>query len=106
MAYKTLICFTTCSSKEEARKIAKDLLAKRFIACANIIPKIESHYLWKGKLEKANETLLILKTRKELQASVEKEIKKLHSYELPAIEFVDASVSAPVQKWVEGETPQ
>ena len=104
MAYKTLICFTTSTNAAEARKIAKTLLKKKLIACANIIPKIESHYLWKGRLEKGNETLLILKTKRELQGRVEEEIKRLHSYELPVIEFVETSVSAPVQEWVEKET--
>lgn len=99
-----LLCFTTCSSLEEARKIAKELLAKRLIACANIIPKIESHYLWKERLEKGNEALLALKTKRELQGNVEEEIKRLHSYKLPAIEFVEASAGKEVREWVEGET--
>ncbi len=102
----TLLCFVTCSDAEQARKISKSLLEKKLVACANIMPGIESHYRWKGKLEKGTEVLMILKTRKELQESVEVEIKKLHSYELPVIEFVEASVSAPIQEWIEKETGQ
>ena len=101
----TLLCFVTCSSPEEARKIADSLLEKRLIACANILTGVESHYLWKGKLEKGSEALLILKTGKGLQAKVEKEIKKLHSYELPVIEFFDVKTSKVVEKWIEKETP-
>lgn len=100
----TLLCFVTCSDAEQARKIASALLKKRLVACANLVPGIESHYWWQGKLEKGTEVLMILKTRKELQASVEKEIKKLHSYELPVIEFVEANASKEVQEWVERET--
>lgn len=102
----TLLCFATCADATEARKIAKELLAKRLIACANLVPGIESHYWWKGKLKKGNEALLILKTRKELKEKLEGEIRKLHSYDLPVIEFVEASVGKEVEKWIEGETKQ
>jgi periplasmic divalent cation tolerance protein len=100
----TTLCFTTCSSKEEARKIADSLLEKKLVACANILPGVESHYWWKGKREQGEEVLLILKTGKELREKVEEEIKKLHSYEMPVIEFVEASVEKEVQEWVEEET--
>ncbi len=102
----TSLCFVTCANEGEAREIAKTLLKKRLVACANLLPKIESHYLWKGKLEKGNEALLILKTRKGLENTVAREIKKLHSYELPVIEFVEASVGKEVQEWIERETKQ
>lgn len=100
----TLLCFVTCASPEEARRIAESLLDKRLVACANILAGVESHYLWKGRREKGEEALLILKTRKELQERVREEIKKLHSYELPVIEFVEAAVSEKVREWVKGET--
>jgi periplasmic divalent cation tolerance protein len=100
----TLLCFVTCKNSAEARRIASALLEKRLVACANLVPSIESHYRWKGKLEKAEEGLLILKTKRELQNKVEEEIKKLHSYELPVIEFVEANVGKAVQEWTEGET--
>lgn len=99
----TLI-FVACKNSKEARKIAKALLHKRLAACANIIPKVESHYRWKGKIENAGEALLILKTRKKLRAKVEKEIKKLHSYELPAIEFIEAKAGKEIEKWIGTET--
>ena len=100
----TLLCFVTCANAREAREIAKTLLKKRLVACANIIPKIESHYLWKGKLEKGKEALLILKTRKELREKVEEEIRKLHSYELPVMDFFETSLNKEADKWLEGET--
>ncbi len=100
----TLLCFVTCANAREAREIAKALLDKKLVACANILPGVESHYWWKGKREKGSEAMLILKTKKELQSKVEEEIKRLHSYELPVIEFVEASVGKEVQEWVKGET--
>ena len=99
-----ILIFVTCKNSAEARKIALAMLRKKLVACANIVPKIESHYLWKGKIEKRKEALLILKTRKELQAKVEAEIKKLHSYKLPVIEFIEVKTGKEVEKWVERET--
>jgi len=100
----TLLYFATCANAAEARKIAKVLLEKKLVACANIVPKIESHYWWKGKLEKANETLLILKTKKELQKQVEKEIKSIHSYKLPVMDFFETKMNKEAEKWLEKET--
>lgn len=94
----------TCKNNAEARKIAIALLRKKIAACANIVPKVESHYRWKGKIEKSSEALLILKTRKELRKKVEAEIKKMHSYELPAIEFIETKAGKEIEKWIEGET--
>lgn len=99
-----LLCFVTCANAAEARKIAKALLGKGLVACANILPKIESHYRWKGKLCKDNEALLILKTRKALQQKLSGEIRKLHSYELPSIEFVSARAGKEVEDWIKKET--
>jgi len=98
-----ILIFVACKNSAEARKIAKALLKKRLIACANIFP-VESHYLWKGGMEKANEAMLLMKTRKGLQKQAEKEIKKLHSYKLPVIEFFETRLNREAEKWVKGET--
>ncbi|MDP2973506.1 MAG: divalent-cation tolerance protein CutA [Candidatus Diapherotrites archaeon] len=96
--------FVTCVNAAEARKIAKALLRKRLVACANIVPKIESHYWWNGKIEKGSEALLIIKTRKSLMKKIIKEIKALHSYELPVIEFFDSTMNKEAAAWIERET--
>ncbi|MEW6685184.1 MAG: divalent-cation tolerance protein CutA [Candidatus Edwardsbacteria bacterium] len=79
-----ILIYTTTSDKEGAEKIAQILLEKRLVACANIFP-ISSRYWWQGKIEQADECGMLLKTRKELYQKVEKEIKRLHSYTIPAI---------------------
>ena len=99
-----ILIFVTCKNSAEARKIALALLRKRLAACANIVPKIESHYWWKGKIEKSKEALLILKTRKALHGKIEAEIRKLHSYELPAIESIETTASKEIEEWIERET--
>jgi periplasmic divalent cation tolerance protein len=77
----------TCGSLGEARKIAKGVVEKRFAACVNIVTsRVESIYQWKGKVEKAREFLLVMKTTAKRLAELESEVKRLHSYDVP--EFI------------------
>ncbi len=85
------IVFATCGNNAEAKTIATYLLENKLIACANILPDIESMYLWEGKLETTRETKLILKTKAEKVASVIQAVKKLHSYDVPEIQVVDVA---------------
>ena len=77
--------FITCASRKEARGIADTLLRKRLAACANIISGIESKFRWKGRIDKAGEILLILKTKRKNFDKIENEVRRLHSYEVPEI---------------------
>jgi periplasmic divalent cation tolerance protein len=85
MNKKYLICFVTTSNLDEANKIAKALVSKKLAACVNIIDPIKSIYTWKKKLCEDKECLLIIKTKQILANKLKKEIKKLHSYEVPEI---------------------
>ena len=79
------IVYTTIDNVPDARKIANTLVEEQLVACVNIIPKIESVYRWKGKIETDEELVLICKT---VDANVKKtiqRIKQLHSYDLPDI---------------------
>jgi len=80
-----IVVLITTSSEEEAHRIADLLLNQRKAACVNIVPRIDSLFWWQGKLDSAQESLLIVKT----QASELKEITELvegaHSYEVPEI---------------------
>lgn len=80
-----LVVFVSSGSKEEAEKIASGLLKEKLAACVNIIKDADSHFWWQGKLDKAKEALLIIKTRKSLFARLIKKVKSLHSYEVPEI---------------------
>lgn len=75
---------TTLPDENTARKIARILVTEKLAACANFFA-IESIYYWEGKIEEEGEYALILKTRKELYKEVEKRIRELHPYDLPAI---------------------
>jgi periplasmic divalent cation tolerance protein len=82
MTNKRLVLMTA-SSTEESKKIAHALVENRLAACVNIIPKIESVYRWEGKIEEAQEYLLLIKTTAEAFLSVHEKIQQLHSYEVP-----------------------
>jgi len=80
-----IIVFVTATSKGEARRIVKNLLEKRLIACANILDPVESHFWWQGKIDKANEVLVLLKSDQKLFTKLSKAIKEMHSYDIPEI---------------------
>lgn len=80
------IVLVTAPDLKTARRLAGSALRARLIACANLVPKIESHYWWKGKIERGLEVLLILKTTKKSLAKLEKLIVAEHPYDTP--EFI------------------
>jgi periplasmic divalent cation tolerance protein len=80
-----IIVLVTTASKQEAEKIVQHLLEARLIACANIVGPVSSHFHWSGKLEKAEEYLIFMKSRRDLFAKLSEAIKVLHSYEVPEI---------------------
>lgn len=77
------IVLTTAGSEEEARKIARALVERRLAACVNIVPQVSSIYRWQGKVEDAQEWLLIVKTTAQAFDQVRDAIAELHSYDLP-----------------------
>ena len=95
------IVLTTAGTKEEAHKIARELVERRLAACVNIVPHVESVYRWHGKVEEANEWLLVIKTTAAAFARVREAIRELHSYDLPeCVCFAVEDGSAGYLKWV------
>jgi periplasmic divalent cation tolerance protein len=80
-----VIVMVTTASKQEAESIAQRLLKERLIACANIIGPFSSLFHWSGKIEKAEEYLIFMKSRKDLFEKLAETVKALHSYEVPEI---------------------
>src|SRR5262245_22363866 len=68
-----------------ARLLSRAALEKRLVACANIIPKIESHYWWQDKIDSSSEVLVILKTTRARLAALEKLVLDKHPYETPEV---------------------
>jgi periplasmic divalent cation tolerance protein len=76
---------TACADSEQARNIADALVSEHLAACVNVLPGVESVYRWQGKVERANEVLLLIKTTRERFPEVRKRIVSLHSYDTPEI---------------------
>jgi periplasmic divalent cation tolerance protein len=80
-----IVILVTTRSEPEAHKIAELLLNRRKAACVNIVPRIASSFWWQGKLDSAQESLLIIKTRASLLQEVIDLVKEVHSYSVPEI---------------------
>ncbi len=100
-----LLVMTTCASEEEAEKIVKKVLDAHLIACANIIPGVNSFFHWKGKVTSEKEVVVLMKTRKKLFSELMEWIQTHHSYQVPeiiALPIVDGSTE--YLDWVKEET--
>ena len=80
-----IVILVTAKDLAQGRKIARHLLEKKFIACANIVSGVESHFWWEGKIDQSSEVLLVMKTRKVLFSQIAKAVKKVHTYSVPEI---------------------
>lgn len=96
---KFAIVLVTAPDLKTARTLAKAALQARLIACANLLPKIESHYWWQGKIVSSAEVLLIMKTTKLKLAALEKLIIAKHPYDTP--EFLVLPLSAGGKKYLD-----
>ncbi|MGB7282423.1 MAG: divalent-cation tolerance protein CutA [Candidatus Acidiferrum sp.] len=102
-AEKYFLVLVTCANPIQAKLIARSVVEKRLAGCVNILRSpIESHYHWKGKVEKARELLLLIKTTQRKLAALEREVKRLHSYEVPEFLVLPIAVgSKPYLDWLD-----
>ncbi|MFW6457124.1 MAG: divalent-cation tolerance protein CutA [Planctomycetota bacterium] len=82
---ETCVVMITCGTEDEARRIGRQLVDERLVACASVQASVDSIYRWKGKVEEDVETGLILKTCRSHVERVVERVKELHSYELPEV---------------------
>jgi len=80
-----VVVMVTTSNKEEAEKIAHCLLDEKLVACANIFGPVLSLFWWSGKVERADEYVLLMKSRLDLFEKLSETVRALHSYEVPEI---------------------
>jgi periplasmic divalent cation tolerance protein len=100
------IIYITTSGVLESKKIAKILLEDKLACCINIIPSIESLYLWNGKIEEDSESIMVVKTKSVLVDELIKMVENVHSYETPCIlEITINNGSKNYLKWMETELP-
>jgi periplasmic divalent cation tolerance protein len=89
-----IIIFVTTKDRTEAEQLSQLLLKNRLIACANLVNPIDSFFYWQNKIERADECLIIMKSRLDLLKRIVEQVKGLHSYEVPevlALPIVDGS---------------
>lgn len=98
------VVFITAPVGRIARKIANKIVKDRLAACVNIVSQVDSLYWWKGKMESAEESLLIIKTRKRLVGGLIKLMKKVHPYTVPEIiSFPITAGNKPYLRWLSQE---
>ncbi len=102
---KFVFIYITTKDYQEAKKIGKHLVEKRFAACINIIDNVGSMYWWENKIQDEKETILIVKTKQSMVEKIIKEVKLLHSDSCPCI------IALPIEngnkdylEWIEGST--
>jgi periplasmic divalent cation tolerance protein len=101
---QAILILWTCKDVSEARRIANALLEKRFIACASIVPTVESYYLWEGKIEHAQECKVFLKTIRQQFIAVRDYILTYSSYEIPEILELSIQQGNPAYlAWLQNE---
>ena len=79
------LVLTTCPDAATAQLIAHAVVEQGHAACANILPGVQSIYMWKGARESTQEQLLLIKTTEYAYPALEQKIRTLHPYELPEI---------------------
>jgi periplasmic divalent cation tolerance protein len=82
---RVVFVYPTYPSIVEAEEAGRVLVEQRLAACVNILPGMISHYRWQGAIERAEETVMLIKTRASLAEAVRAWVKDKHSYEAPAI---------------------
>jgi periplasmic divalent cation tolerance protein len=94
-----VIVLVTAPEVRTARKLARAALEDRLVACANLIPRIESHYWWRGKIERGNEVLIIFKTTAARLEKLHKMTMALHPYDTP--EFIVFPLAQGDQRYLD-----
>ncbi len=82
---KVNFIYMTAGSKDEARKIGKELVISRLAACVNILDNMNSFYMWEGKVQDDTEIVMIAKTTEDRVPELVEKVKSLHSYDCPCI---------------------
>jgi periplasmic divalent cation tolerance protein len=82
-----------------ARALARSALRARLVACANLVPGLESHYWWQGRLERSGEVLVVFKTSRRHLAALEKLVLAEHPYDTP--EFLAVPITAGSKRYLD-----
>ena len=95
------IALTTTANRPQAERIARALIDQQLAACVNIVAGVHSVYRWEGKVEAANECLLLIKTQQERVTAVRDLVHQLHTYQVPEFLVIEVdSGSADYLAWI------
>lgn len=102
---KLCLVYVTTKDRTQAEMIVSVLLEDKLIACANIIPHALSYFIWEGKIDTQDESIIIMKTRDSLYSTIRDRISKIHSYRTPSIlKLPVEACSQGFLNWVNDET--
>ena len=102
---RAVFVYTTYPSIVEAEQAGRALVERRLAACVNILPGMISHYWWQGAIERAEEVVMIIKTRAGLAEPVRAAVKEMHSYTTPAVLVIPIETVDPdYHAWIAAET--
>lgn len=100
---KPTLYYTTFATLEDGRRITDQLISERLAACANLLPGMESSYMWQGKLERSQEVAVIIKTSSRLAEACMERLANLHPYDIPCILSIPVEDGhAPYVSWLLG----
>jgi periplasmic divalent cation tolerance protein len=96
-----IVVFITAPNKDEAKRLASALIGSELAACVQILPEMESIYRWQGAIEQQSEILILAKTTSAKFAELEREVRLLHTYDVPEILALPVvAVSQPYLEWL------
>jgi periplasmic divalent cation tolerance protein len=102
---KPILIYATFPSLQDAERIGGELVDCRLAACVNIIPGMTSIYIWKGERQRDSECVGIIKTRQTLAGPVMAMVRRLHSYDNPALVVLPVEGGSPeFLAWIEAQT--
>jgi periplasmic divalent cation tolerance protein len=102
-----VLVYTTWPSIVEAERAGRTIVERRLAACVNILPGMISHYWWEGKIERAEEVVMFIKTRASMSEPVRQAVKELHTYTTPAFMILPVeNVDHEYHAWITKETAQ
>lgn len=102
-----LLCYITCDSVNQAKKIGKHLMDRKLCACVNIFPEMQPMFFWppkSGNIDESKEVVLIAKTVENKYQQLEEEVHKVHTYDVPCIFAIPVQhVAKKYYDWLVGE---
>src|SRR5215467_9512813 len=99
MTSESIVVIMTAANEAEATRIAEMLVERKLAACVQVLPQIQSIYVWKGELQREGELLLLAKTTQQNFDQLEREVRSVHSYETP--EIIALPISAGSRPYLE-----